>query len=544
MRFREQRVAIAADIEAMFHQVLVIEEDQPALTFLWRELDINCAPDVYQMRVLIFGAASSPSTANYVFRRTAEDNREDPAFSQETINAVSKNFYMDDFLKSVNDVATASMLQQEMTSLLARGGFRLTKWSSSSREVLSRIPSHELACPTLNLDLDNLPMERTLGMKWNTESDSLCFSVRLGQPVLTKRGVLSRVSSVFDPLGVLSPYLFLAKSLIQTLWRKRKHWDESLEPEDLVVWEKWSADLSFLQEFQLPRWTSIDKPSDALVQLHLFGDASEKGFGAVCYIRYTFPDGRIHVSFVIAKNRVAPLKQLSIPRLELQAALLAVRLADTVKRELDLHISDTIFWSDSKTVLRYISNESRRFHTFVANRVSEIQDSSESSQWRYVPTDLNPADDCTRGLHASEITRNCRWITGPSFLRQTEDKWPKEIEPKSPLLEDDIEVKKTVWTGLLEDNGNSLPVPAKFSSWIRYRRVVAWILRFVQNTRLHRNERILTPLKVREICQAEEVLIKRAQSESFPKDIEYLKSKKGLPSRSRLLPLRPFLGAD
>lgn len=98
MRFREQRVAIAADIEAMFHQVLVIEEDQPALSFLWRELDINCAPDVYQMRVLIFGAASSPSTANYVLRRTAEDNREDPTFSQETINAVSKNFYIMTFL--------------------------------------------------------------------------------------------------------------------------------------------------------------------------------------------------------------------------------------------------------------------------------------------------------------------------------------------------------------------------------------------------------------------------------------------------------------
>ena len=115
------------------------------------------------MRVLIFGAASSPSTANYVLRRTAAGNREDPAFSQETINAVSKNFYMDDFLKSVNDVATPSMLQQEMTSLLARGGFRLTKWNSSSREVLSRIPSHDLACPTLYLDLDNLPMSELWG---------------------------------------------------------------------------------------------------------------------------------------------------------------------------------------------------------------------------------------------------------------------------------------------------------------------------------------------------------------------------------------------
>ena len=165
----------------------------------------------------------------------------------------------------------------------------------------------------------------------------------------------------------------------------------------------------FLQEFQLPRWTSADKPSDTLVQLHLFGDALEKVFSAVNYIRYTSPDGRIHVSFVIAKSRIACLKQLSIPRLEFQAALLAVRLADTAKRELDLHISDTIFWSDSKIVLRYISDENRRFYAFVANRVSEIQGSSEYSQWRYyVPTDLNPADDCTRGLYASEITHNCR----------------------------------------------------------------------------------------------------------------------------------------
>ena len=153
---------------------------------------------------------------NYVLRRTAKDNCGDPAFYQET-NVVSKNFYMDDSLKSVNDVATASTMQQEMTSLLARGGFRLTKWSSSWREVLSRIPCHKLACLKLNLDLDNLRIELTLRMKWKTGSDCLCFSVRLGQPVLTKRGVLSRVSSVFDPPGGLSPYLFPAKSLIQTL---------------------------------------------------------------------------------------------------------------------------------------------------------------------------------------------------------------------------------------------------------------------------------------------------------------------------------------
>ena len=119
--------------------------------------------------------------------------------------------------------------------------------------------------------------------------------------------------------------------------------------------------------FELPRCLCSDAPRDAEVELHVFRDASEKRFGAVCYARCVFKDGRTEVAFVMAKTRVAPLKQLSIPRLELQAALLAVRLADTIKKELILRISKTVFWSDSKTVLLYIQNESRRFHTFVAN---------------------------------------------------------------------------------------------------------------------------------------------------------------------------------
>ena len=136
----------------------------------------------------------------------------------------------------------------------------------------------------------------------------------------------------------------------------------------------------------------------------------------------------------MSKTRVAPLRQLSIPRLELQAALLAVRLADTVKKELTLYISKTVLWSESKSVLLYIANESRRFHTFVSNRVAEIQDSTCPAQWRFVPGRLNPADDCTRGLRASEMTSDCRWVAGPAFLYQTEDHWPQE-EFKGLILE-------------------------------------------------------------------------------------------------------------
>ena len=178
---------------------------------------------------MIFGAGSSPCMVNYVLRKTAADNCENNAFSPDAIESVEKNFYMDDFLKSVCDDVTSVRMFREMTSLLALGGFRLTKWISSSREVLSQIPAQEKASPSVDLNFDDLPIEHTLGLKWNTETDCFRFSVCLHQPSKsTKRGILSRLSTVFDPLGVLALYMLPAKCLLQTLWRKNKGWDEPL----------------------------------------------------------------------------------------------------------------------------------------------------------------------------------------------------------------------------------------------------------------------------------------------------------------------------
>jgi len=158
---------------------------------------------------------------------------------------------------------------------------------------------------------------------------------------------------VFDPLGVLAPFILPAKCLIQSLWRKTKGWDEPLDEADQSIWKDWLEDLMRLSELELPRCFYVNTCPEALIQLHVFTDASEMGFGAVCYARYSLPDGTIKVSFVMARK-----KQLSIPRLELQAAVLAVRLYCVVKQELTVNIKDAIFWSDSKTVLQYIANES------------------------------------------------------------------------------------------------------------------------------------------------------------------------------------------
>ena len=164
-------------------------------------------------------------------------------------------------------------------------------------------------------------------------------------------------------------------------------------------------------------------------------------------------------------------------------------------------------------MLLYIANESRRFHTFVTNRVAEIQDSTCPAQWRFVPGRLNPADDCTRGLRASEMTSDCRWVAGPAFLHQTEEHWPQE-ESKGPIPEEDVELKKTSWCGLVSSPAESLPDPEKFSSWTRYRRVIAWTCRFIHNARRPKESRIKGPLSVSELTRAE-VLAVNVRRESL-----------------------------
>ena len=170
----------------------------------------------------------------------------------------------------------------------------MTKWISSSREVVSQIPPQEKSSLSVDLNFDELPIERTLGLKWNTETDCFWFSVYSHQtPESTKRGVLSRLSTVFDPLGVLAPYMLPAKCLVQSLWRKNKDWDEPLDEADQSIWKDWLEDLMRQSELELPCCFCVNMCPESSIQLHVFADASEIGFGAVCYVRYLLPDGMI-----------------------------------------------------------------------------------------------------------------------------------------------------------------------------------------------------------------------------------------------------------
>ena len=211
LRFREYPIALVADIEGMFNQVKVPPDDSDALRFLWWEdSDLERLSD-FQMTTHIFCATDSPSCGNFWTRKGR--------FSDEAVSAVDKDFYVDDFVKSVRTVSEASSLAGEVTCLLSEAGFRLTKWMSNSREVLSKIPEADRAKSTLDLDLENLPVERTLGVQWDVEKDAFLFKVREPHQPPTKREILSAVSSLYDPMGFVFPIVLEAKKILRRMWK-------------------------------------------------------------------------------------------------------------------------------------------------------------------------------------------------------------------------------------------------------------------------------------------------------------------------------------
>lgn len=216
----------------MFYQVKVPEEDADLLRFLWwLEGDLNSDVEEFRMKVHLFGATSSPSCASYALRKTAEDAKD--IMNAEEVDTVLRHFYVDDCLKAVETSEQEVNLVQEPTALCARGGFRLTKWMSNSKTVLLSIPDNERVPEVKDLDLSHhtLPVERALGVRWCTEIDRLTFQITLPNKPVTRRGILSAVSSIFDPLGFLAPLISPAKLVLCDLCKKKHGWDEEIEGE-------------------------------------------------------------------------------------------------------------------------------------------------------------------------------------------------------------------------------------------------------------------------------------------------------------------------
>ncbi|XP_058798326.1 uncharacterized protein LOC131668288 [Phymastichus coffea] len=433
IRFRQYAVAIKSDISDMFLRVKIIEHDK-AIRYLYRGRDRHREPDEFECTCLIFGAASSPTSAIFIKNKNAQRYAKSKPLA---VQGIIDDSYMDDLISSQKSDSTAVEFIQGVIKINSEAGFQMHGWASNKSEVINKALNIEDSPKSGQTSLGKTENERVLGMYWDTETDELKFNVKLakipiqilrGQRIPTKREVLSVIMSIYDPLGLIAPFTLKSKVLMQANHRSGIHWDDKLREEEYTSWLIWLSETEKIKHCKINRcYTPSGTNEEA--QLHVFCDASMIAFAAAAYLRFEKHDGKAHVALVMTKNRTASLKRETIPRLELQAALLGARLANFLKNELRIKITRRVFCSDSSTVIQWIRSEPREHNIFVANRLGEIAELTQSSEWKWVPTADNPADDATR-LENDALRLNSRWFNGPSFLSQNEKTWPAESFPE------------------------------------------------------------------------------------------------------------------
>lgn len=324
---------------------------------------------------------------------------------------ILSDFYVDDLLTGVNTIQELITIRDEMNAILTKAGFVLRKWASNERTILegAYAPSSNI------LNIDESAGALTLGLQWNSQDDTFQLNViTTKQFKITKRCILSTIARIFDPLGIIAPITVTAKIYMQKLWQLKMNWDEAVPHEMQTQWSQYESELHVLNELQISR-TIVTRHNDIL-ELCGFADASEKAYGACVYVRNKL-EGQYDARLLCAKSRIAPLKNLSVPRLELCAALLLAQVMHKVLESVDVKFTRTYYWSDSTITFSWIRSVPRRWSTFVANRVSAIQDISDPNDWHYVNSSHNPADIISRGMSPTLLLKTELWWKGPTLSK-------------------------------------------------------------------------------------------------------------------------------
>ncbi|XP_037302804.1 uncharacterized protein LOC119193309 [Manduca sexta] len=504
-RFRESAVAVTADIQEMFLRIKIRAEDQSAQQFLWRGNDRTNPPQRFKMTSMIFGAASSPFMAHFVRNHNANVHAQ---LYPRAAEAITKYHYMDDLVASYDTPGEAHEAIEEMKTVHAAAGFTLRGWNSNDECASRRAPELRSNQPTqlgrtsTQQDIGTAvgPGARRAGIQHSNEPSPERSKTQVRTP--TKREALSTVMSIYDPLGLLSVYTIRAKIILQNLWRLKMSWDERVPEEDGKLFATWLSQLSAIGQLRIPRHYGPTS-HERRIELHVMCDASEQAYAAVAYWRMVGQEN-VTLSLVAAKAKVAPRRTQTIPRLELQAAVIRARLADAVKKEHRIVAERTIYWTDSTTVIHWIRNDERRYTPFVAHRLREIAELTDKSEWRWLPTTHNVADEATR-------------------LRATPD---GSQDDEAEVLHITESPEKERW----------LPDPTRFSKYETLVRATARVLAFADIAR-----RKTPHLEVGHLKRAELLLMQQAQRESFGEELQRLKSSQPVQRTSRLFKLDPVL---
>ena len=540
LKFRLHRIAICGDISKMYLAVaLRNESDRDCLRFLWRSSPTEPFK-VGRMTCLTFGVADAAFQAIETVKHHA--SKYVKSYPLEA-KMVLEDRWVDDLISGCDKKEKAISIIRNIQSFMASGGFKFRKWMSNSPEVMAQIPVEDRADLKDPINFDDAAhpgrVIKALGTRWNPKFDWLrpIAAVTVKEKAPTRTTLASGMAQIFDPMGLASPFTITAKLLNQEAWEgvelpkhptkqeRKKVWNETLKGSILERWNDWVEQVPTLDSLEIPRCVFV---GDEAVkrELHLFGDASPRAFGAVAYVVTSFPSGKVVSRFVVAKARVAPAKKKeTLPRLELIASLTASRLLRYLRNEVGLDYP-AILWTDSAITYHWLHKDVAGLTEFISRRVREIKEDTKDDHWRHVPGVLNPADLATRGITAAELAESRLWKHGPQFLEDGPASWPENHFAPEDLDKDALqkESKKKVRFELdvtrlpVEPSGQftlaaisrSRKCPCskncdrqflmglenKFSDWLTLLRVTVYVMRFAGV--LERSNGEIQPVEIEE----------------------------------------------
>lgn len=450
---------------------------------------------------------------------------------------IVNDFYVNDGLKSCpTEQEAIGLISKTQDAMKMHGNLRLHKFASNSRAVTNAFDPQDLAKNLVELGFEkDTPTQRL-------KTDTFRFSISDEIKPVTRRGILSTVNSLYDPLGLLSPVTIGGKIILRKIVASSLDWDDQLPTPLVREWETWKSTLQSLENLQIPRVMVPHLNDAASRELLIYCDASELAIAAVCYLKVTYPDGSSSTRFVFGKSKVSPLSGHTIPRLKLCAAVLALDIAQVTEEHLKVKLDNINFYSDSSVVLGYINNETKRFFTNVANRVAYIRSLGKPSQWFYVRSEANPADVGTRGIQLSDM-QNSVWLHGPGMLSALAKESTPLTDDYHPLIDPDVdrevrsnklEVDTPVSSSL--DSGRF----SRFSSWERLIAALMYIRRFIQRktTKLPN----LSQMKDTDLfLDTERMVIRYVQKRVYQEELICFKSAKTLNKSSPIFTLDPYL---
>ncbi|UYV60209.1 hypothetical protein LAZ67_1000406 [Cordylochernes scorpioides] len=492
LRFRNGKFGVVADIKKAFLQIEVNERDRDYLRFLWYSQNRE-KTEVFRHRRVVFGVNCSSFILGAVIEYHLSNVRPE---HKPLAQRLQKSFYVDNLVTSVNSFEELQDLKLTATSIMDNARLELSRWEHS-----------------LDVASDTYPFERAeiskvLGVCWDKREDCLSCEIPVAiPPKITKRSILSCLAQIYDPIGFLSPILIKPKIILQKAWTLKLAWDDELDRHYKDELSLWFDDLQLHKGMAIPRNFNPLMVPQKDWQIHTFVDASSEAYAAVVFLRTRVGD-KVEVHMMAAKSRVAPLKRPTIPRLELLACVVGARLNKMIFEALELKDIKNVFWSDATTALAWIKRDDQ-WGTFVGNRVKEICRLSDPVNWRYVPSECNPADLPSRGCSLSRLIQS-RWWEGPSWLKLSEEFWPSRYKD---LNEEEICAERKKIAVVTTVKSTDHWYMKYFSSFIKNVRMMAWIRRFINN--LRSSTKVKGELSVKEIDEAELALLKLVQAECF-----------------------------